>query len=350
MTVVKRAQVDAQIPLASGAMDSVYVESKTGERCEGVRTEECTKSYLRSKGGVGEGMVPRQFLGICVPFTNNPATEVTLRTCIHEWGSQLLGLDVLIGIPHARQSDIKTLLYTRSSYGREVNWVLQPEAKLHGIGAYTLLQSYFQEGCKTLSGHYCHWKDSEYDKMICEVMKGLQDVEKSLYKQYSTTAGDNAIHPDVVVKESSSHCAGDFIDIVESGLPADFSKKAGKSVAKYSSSEWGIREKAMVRTNRLRTRAAAAGERRCSSGHHQVSVAACTNPDGEVMASCVDCRQRRHNARTAAAVEAEDLAPDVDDALLGPAEGIEDGLAVDNEFGDAQWMMDDGRTELLQSS
>jgi hypothetical protein len=110
------------------------------------------------------------------------------------------------------------------------------------------------------------------------------------------------------------------------------------------------REKAMVRTNRLRTRAAAAGERRCSSGHHQVSVAACTNPDGEVMASCVDCRQRRHNARTAAAVEAEDLAPDVDDALLGPAEGIEDGLAVDNEFGDAQWMMDDGRTELLQSS
>ncbi|KAN0109120.1 hypothetical protein V8E52_009642 [Russula decolorans] len=38
------------------------------------------------------------------------------------------------------------------------------------------------------------------------------------------------------------------------------------------------REKAMLRTNRLRTRAAAAGERWCSSGHHQVSVAACTVP------------------------------------------------------------------------
>jgi hypothetical protein len=66
------------------------------------------------------------------------------------------------------------------------------------------------------------------------------------------------------------------------------------------------------------------------------------------MASCVECRQRRQNARTAAAAEAEDLARaaadnlahDIDDVLLGPAEGIEDGLDVDDEFGDAQWMID----------
>ena len=69
------------------------------------------------------------------------------------------------------------------------------------------------------------------------------------------------------------------------------------------------------------------------------------------MASCVDCHRRRH-ARTAAAAaaaaEAEDLAraaadnlpPDIDDALLGPAEGIENGLAIDDEFGGAQWMID----------
>jgi hypothetical protein len=37
------------------------------------------------------------------------------------------------------------------------------------------------------------------------------------------------------------------------------------------------RENAMVRTDRLRARAVAAGERWCSVGHHQVSVAACTN-------------------------------------------------------------------------
>jgi hypothetical protein len=114
----------------------------------------------------------------------------------------------------------------------------------------------------------------------------------------------------------------------------------------------------MLRTNRLRTRAAAAGERWCSSGHHQVSVAACTNLDGEVMASCVDCHwivvkdvimlapQQLLKPRILRAA-ADNLAPDVDDALLGPAEGIEDGLAVDDEFGDAQWMMDDGRTELV---
>jgi len=74
------------------------------------------------------------------------------------------------------------------------------------------------------------------------------------------------------------------------------------------------REKAMLRTNRLlaRAAAAAAGERWCSFGRHQVSVAACINPDGEVMASCVDCYQRCRNARTAAAAaeaaEAKDLA------------------------------------------
>lgn len=104
----------------------------------------------------------------------------------------------------------------------------------------------------------------------------------------------------------------------------------------------------MARTDRLRARAAAAGERWCGIGHHQVSVEACTNPNGEIMASCVDCRQRRRNERAAAAAEAEvlaraaadNLAPDIDDALLGPAEGIEDGLGVDDEFGDAQWMMD----------
>ena len=101
----------------------------------------------------------------------------------------------------------------------------------------------------------------------------------------------------------------------------------------------------MLRTNARRARVFAAGERGCAAGRHQVLLAACTNHDGEFMASCVDCRQRRQNARATdadniARAAADNLAPDIDDALLGPAEGIEDGLAVDDEFGDAQWTMD----------
>jgi len=104
----------------------------------------------------------------------------------------------------------------------------------------------------------------------------------------------------------------------------------------------------MLCTDRLCACTAAAGERWCSVGHHQVSIEACTNPNGEVMASCVDCCQRCRNECTAAAAEAEviaraaadNLAPDIDDVLLGPVEGIEDGLDVDNEFRDMQWMMD----------
>ena len=92
----------------------------------------------------------------------------------------------------------------------------------------------------------------------------------------------------------------------------------------------------MLCTDRLCACTAAAGERWCSVGHHQVSIEACTNPDGEVMASCVHCCQRHQNEHTAA----DNLAPDINDVLLGPVEGIEDGLDVDNEFRDMQWMMD----------